>query len=163
MKKNLTLLLLIVLFFQNSAVAEVSMGEKIIGLTFKSLAKAYVVTLNINKFKEKYINKLERMEEEKFRTRYAKVYESIKELPPHLKATYGITEHMAKEEAIRNIESLEKKKAYEVINAIPDKLIAKLFKQHLSEKKEEIQRGKKNIVKQIKQLWSKIIEKAEKK
>jgi len=157
-----TILLLIAGFCLKSytfAQASVSTEDKIIGSTFKTLAKAYVAIVDINKLKQGNICKLNSMDEEKFQRRYVKIYEVIKDLPPALKARYKISEQMTKQEAIQNIQSLDKKKIYEMIDLIPDTLIAKHFKQYLKNKKQQIQKS--DIVEQIKNSWNKIIEKAE--
>ncbi len=147
------------LYFQNYVFAQenVSMEDKIIGSTFKTLAKAFVVMADIEKLKKNNIDKLNKMDKDKFKRRYTKVYEVIKDLPPKVKVSYGITEHMPKEQVITNIESLDKKKIYETIDSIPDTIIAKQFKQYLSEKKQEIQKS--NMVEQVNKFWNKMIEK----
>ena len=147
------------LCFKNYIFAQekVNIEEKIIGSTFKTLAKAFVVMVDMDKLKKNNIEKLSKMDEEKFRRRYAKVYEAIKDLPPKLKDSYGITEAMAKEQAIKNIESFDKKKIYETIDSIPDTIIVKQFKQYLSEKKQEMRKG--GLVEQINKLWDKMIRK----
>lgn len=154
--KTTILVLLTGLCFQSRIFAQenVSMEDKIIGSTFKTLAKAFVAMTDINKLKKDNIDILNKMEEAKFRTRYAKVYGVIKDLPPKLKASFRVTEHMAKEQAVKNIESLDKKRIYETIDSIPDTIIAKQFKRYLSEKQQEMQKS--NIVKQVNNLWVKM-------
>lgn len=158
---NLILLLIFILCFKDSNCAEekVSVTDRIIGSTFKALAKTFVATADINRLKKNNIDKLKKMENEKFKERYTKVYRVIKDLPPKLKVSYAITEDMTKEQAIRNIESFDKKKMYEMIDSIPDTIIAQQFRQYLSEKKQAIQKS--NIVEQINKFWHKIIRKAD--
>jgi hypothetical protein len=156
-----TVILLLVtgLCFQSYVFAKEKFGfeDMIIGLTFKTLAKAFVATEDIDKLKKNNIEKLNKMDEEKFKKRYAKIYEAIKDLPSDLKVSYGITEHMSKEQAIKNIELLDKKKIYETVDSVPDTIIAKQFKQYLSEKKQEIEKS--NIVEHINKLWDKMTRK----
>lgn len=158
---NLTTILLLVLglCFQNSIFAQekVRLEDRIIGSTFKALAKAFVVVMDFNKFKADNISKLSKMDEEKFQKRYAKVYLVVKELPFQIRIRYRISEQMTRGEVIRDIESLNKKQVYESIDSIPDTIIAKQFKQYLNEKKQKPQKS--NIVGQINQLWNKILEK----
>lgn len=164
MRIKIILLLILSLCFQSSIFAKekASVPDRIIGSTFKTLAKAFVATTDINKLKKNYIDKLNKMDNEKFKKRYAKVYETLKDLPPHLKAKYGISENMTKEQAIKNIESFDnKKKMYKIIDSIPDTFIVYHFKQYLSKTKQEIQ--KTNLVEQIKNFWNKMIEKMERK
>lgn len=156
------LLLVMGLYFQSCVFAQekVSVEDKIIGLTFKTLAKALVVTVDIGKFKKNNIDKLNKMDKEKFKRQYAKAYEAIKDLPSKLKISYGIAEDMPKEQVIKDIESLDKKKIYETIDYIPDTIIAKQFKKYLSEKKQEIQKS--SLVEEINKFWNKMLEKVNK-
>jgi len=155
----LSLFLTLILCFKTTAFAQekVVMEDKIIGSTFKALAKAFIVIADINKLKKNGIDKLNKMDEEKFQRRYAKVYEVIKDLPFRLKVSYGVTEHMTKEQAIKNIESLDKKKIYEIIDLVPDTIIANNFKQYLNKRKQVTQKS--NIVEQINKFWNKMLEK----
>ncbi|MCX5704624.1 MAG: hypothetical protein NTZ92_00915 [Candidatus Omnitrophica bacterium] len=159
---KVVLLLVIGLCFQSYTFAQekISMEDKIIGSTFKTLAKTFVVMVDIDKLKKDNINKLNKMDKEKFIKRYAKAYEVIKDLPPELKISYGITENMPKEQAIKNIESFDKKNIYKLIDSIPDTIIAKQFKKYLSEKKEEVQKS--SLVAQINKFWNKMVEKVNK-
>jgi hypothetical protein len=156
-----TVILLLVtgLYFQSYLFAQekVNIEDMIIGSMFKILAKTFVVTVDIDKLKKNNIEKLNKMDEEKFKRRYAKVYEGIKDLPNELKVSYGITEHMPKEQVIKDIESFDKEKIYETIDSIPDKIIATQFKQYLSEKQQEMRKS--NLVEQINKFWDKMTEK----
>ena len=97
------------------------------------------------------------MDDDKFKRRYSQVYKALEDLPPFLRGKYGITKDMAKEQAISNIKAADKKKIYEIIDSIPDKVISDQFKQYLNKSKEEIQRS--NIVKQVNKIWNKMVEK----
>ena len=156
---TLILILVIGLSFQSCAFAKekVSIEDMIIGSIFKSLAKAFVAVTDINKLKKDNIDKLNKMDTDKFRRRYAKVFEVIKDLPPELKSKYGVTVHMTKEQTIKNIESFDKETINETIDSIPDTIIVKQFKKYLSEKKQEIQKGK--LAEQINKFWNKIVDK----
>lgn len=156
---KIALSLIIILTISSHAFARqnVSVEDRIIGSTFKTLAKAFVAASDINRLKKDNIYKLSKMDNTKFQKRYAKVYPVIKELPEQLRMSYGISEYLGREEAIKDIESLDKLRLYEIIDAIPDTVIAAQFRQHLTRKKEEIQ--KINLVGQIKKIWAKIIEK----
>lgn len=138
-----------------------SLEDKIIGSTFKSLVKAFVATANIDQLKEKYINKINKMEEKKFRERYAKIYQKVKGLPNSLKTKHEITEYKSRKQAIKDIESLNKKKIYQAMDSIPNKMIADNFKEYLAEKKQEMQKS--NLVEQINKVWNKIARKTEEK
>jgi hypothetical protein len=138
----------------------VTMEDKIISSTFKTLVKAYVATADLNKLKQKGIDKINKMEERKFKERYSEVYDALKDLPKNLKLEYKVTDHKSKSEAIEDIKSVDKTKIYKAIDAIPDTIIADNFRQYLAQKKEELQ--KTNLAEQINRLWNKIIEKVKK-
>ena len=157
MLNKIILVLIINLSIQGFAFAQekVRVEDRMIGSAFKALAKAFVMAVDIDRLKKDNADKLKKMNEAKFNKKYAAAFKVIKDLPPKLKADYGITESMTKERAIQNIESLDKKKVYEMIDSIPDEIIAGQFKQYLREKKEEIEKS--GIVEQINKFWNKII------
>jgi len=140
------------------AEGKTSVGDQIIGSTFKTLAKAFVVTADIPALQQNNINKLKKMNGEKFKQRYAKIYEVIKDLPDNLKVSYGIKEDMTQEQVIQSLKILDKKKIYAVIDAVPDEIIAKQFKQYLNRKKQAIEQS--SVVEEMNKIWRKIIKKA---
>lgn len=154
-------ILLIIFFFAFSltclAQEKESLVDRAIASTFKGLARAYITTTDVNKLKKDSIDKLDKMDEKKFSKRYAEVYEVIKELPIKLKSRYGVTEAMTKEQAIHNINSLDKKKIYEGIDAIPDTFIVKQFRQYLDKEKQLVQGN--NVLDQINKLWNTMMKK----
>lgn len=157
--KRITLLLILAFCFQGLIFAQekANVEDRIVGLSFKSLAKAFVAISDIDKVKKNNIDKLKKINEDKFKQRYVKVYRIIKDLPVELKVKYGITEAMTKERVIKDVESLDKNKTYEIIDAIPDAIIAEQFKEYLREKKQEIQKS--SLIEQINMFWNKITEK----
>jgi len=157
---RIILLLVIGLGFQSCAFAveKVSLQDKAIGSTFKTLAKGFVVVMDIDKFKKDNISQINKLRPDKYKRKYAKVYEALKELPPNLKTKYGIIEDMPREQLIKGIELFNKKKIYEMIDLIPNTIIAKEFKRYLNKKKQGIQES--NIVKQVNEFWNKILAKA---
>lgn len=157
---RIILLLVIGLGFQGRALAaeKASLQDKIIGSTFKTLAKGFVAVMDINKFKKDNIAQINKLKPDKYKRKYAKVYEVIKELPSDLKNKYGIIEDMPREQLIKDIESLDKKNIYEAIDLIPDIIIAKEFKGYLNKKKQGVQES--NLVKEINNFWNKVLAEA---
>ncbi|MFH0790564.1 MAG: hypothetical protein V2A64_02935 [Candidatus Omnitrophota bacterium] len=154
--KLFLLLLLVFCFFRPVFAQEkLSIEDIVISSTFKSLAKGFILVSNINSLKKNNIARLNKMDGKKFNKQYAKVYNTLKDLPVRLKAAYKITEHMTKEEAVKNIESMDKKKMSKIIDSIPDKVIVSNFKRYISETKQKIQQN--NIIEQIDNLWNKVI------
>ena len=112
-----------------------TLKEKFVGTFVKTFAKSYVATHNLDKFKEKNIKKLLKMDEAKFQRVYTKIYnEMMVDLPQSLKDAYGVSENMTREKAIARIkEFASKKQIYTMINAVPNKMIAQHFKKHKQE------------------------------
>ena len=134
-KAKIIPLLIIIFLFQKQASAEATVGEKLIGVTVKGIAKLVVTTTDIDKVKKRFTDKLRGMDNEKFRVKYARLYEVIKDLPGDLKTVYRITPDMTKEQMIKNIESVNsKKEMYRTINRIPDRTIKELLKLYLANK-----------------------------
>ncbi|MBI4336003.1 MAG: hypothetical protein HY589_05045 [Candidatus Omnitrophica bacterium] len=156
MKKGIILFLTASLFFQGAAFAEdkTSAQDKFIGSTFKTLAKAFIVMSDIDRLKTDNIARIEKMDDAKFRKEYAKFYAVMWDLPQRLKAEYKISENMSKAQAAKWIESLDKKRSYELIDSMQDATIADEFKKYLRENKEEMRKG--NLAQQINNLWQKI-------
>ena len=113
--------------------AEAGVGEKVISTTIKSVVKGVVALTNLEKVKKKIVYKLDRMDKEEFRVRYTKFYKLIKDLPRDIKTKYKVTPHMSKYQMTKNIKSATKKEIYRIINRIPDKTVAELFKEYLKE------------------------------
>lgn len=143
-------------FAESATPQKPKLEDKVIGLTFKGLSKAFIAAMDLDKLKKSNIQKIADMPEEKLKIKYAKVYEALKECPA-LTDTYGITQNLNRGEIIKKIELLDKKQMYEIVDLVPDEFIASQFKQYLSNKSQKIQR---NLTEQVKQLWSKITEKA---
>lgn len=130
-----------------------TLKEKLIGNFVKTFAKTYVATHNLEKFKEKNIKKLRKMDEAKFQRVYNRIYkEMMADLPQSLKDMWGVSQEMTREKAIERIKSFtNKKQIYKMINAIPNKMIAQHFKKHKNEFKKTMKKetGVDGIVDQL--------------
>jgi hypothetical protein len=149
------------LCFQSFASAgqKSGMDNAKIASIFRSLAKAFIATADINQLKEQSINELRQMSEEKFRKEYAEVYRAIQGLPVHLKNRYRITAATTKAQVIQDIRSLNKNKVYELIDAVPDAVIAGEFMQYLNKKGNG---QSSNTAGQINAFWDGTMEKVRK-
>lgn len=132
---------------------ETTLTHNLIGSTFKTLAKAFIAAADIEKIKKNNAEKLKKMDEARFRKRYEKVYNIIKDCAS-LTEGYGLGKDLTKQQAIDKINSLDKKKACKIVDSIPNLLIANQFKLYLNEKKQEIEKS--NLVLQVQRLWDKI-------
>jgi len=128
--------------------------DNIIGSTFKTLAKTFTATVDIDKLKKYNIERLKKSDENKFRRQYLKVYNTVKDCP-WIIGRYGLTQDLSKAEAIDKINSLDKKKIYQTINAVPNSFIADQFKSYLAKKEEEIKKS--DIKGQVGRLWGQIV------
>jgi len=126
--------------------------------TIKTLAKIFVRTVDLEKVKARQIKALSKMKEAKFQKRYAEVYNVLKDLPPGLLAHEGITEHMTKQEAIKEIRRIDKPDLIDSIDKIPDHVIVKYVKEWLRRKPH--QSKDKTFLQQTDSLWKKFIQKA---
>jgi rhamnose utilization protein RhaD (predicted bifunctional aldolase and dehydrogenase) len=115
------------------AAENASVESKMVGATFKTLAKAYVATTDIEKLKAKKIQRIESMSEEWFAEKYDEVYPDIRKMPPSILKKYRVTEQLNKAQAIRIIRTLDKKKLYEIIDNVPDAVIAQKFNEQFGE------------------------------
>jgi hypothetical protein len=156
------LLILLLIFFNPRQIfpqENPGIDEILIGATFKALAKVFVLNTDIDKLKKDTIDKLNKMDNDKFRKRCAKVYGSIKDLADFLKVKFGIAQYMPKGRIIKDIESLSKKEICETIDSIPNRIIVREFYKYLKEKKVEALES--NIIEQVNRLWNKIIHKTD--
>ena len=146
-------LIIISLLFQGSTFAaeRLTLKDRMIGPTLKTLARMFVAVTNIRKLKKYNIRKIDKMDEKKFNKKYAQVYALLQDLPEGLKADYNLIEHMPKEQAIKTIESLDKRKIYKIIAAVPNDFIARQFKCYLHDKNQA--RQKNGYAKKIDDLW----------
>jgi hypothetical protein len=160
MRIKIIFLLLFVAVFQKSifAAEKTSLGDKVTGATFKSIAKAYITVVDFEKLKKANIERIKGMDEEKFKKRYAKSYRVISELPQKVKTTYGIDEYMSKQQAIRKINSMNQKKMCEIIDSIPEEVIAKYFKEYISTSKQNIKDS--TFLEQVRSFWERIVRNA---
>jgi len=139
---------------------ETKVQDKIIGTMFKGLAKAYIAITDLDKLKKNKIEELNQMSMEIYKYRYSRIYELAKDWSDTLKKNYKITEQMTREQAIKNIESVDKKKIYEMIDATSDTVIVEQFKKFLNQEGQEIK--KRSLGERVDRVWKKILEKLNK-
>lgn len=133
---------------------------KLVGGTFKTLAKAYVTTANIEQLKEKNIKRIESMKESWFRMRYAEVWDVVQRMPEKTRKKYNVTAGMTKSEAVDLIRSMDKKKICEIIDQAPDQVIYDEFRKELA-KNGKSSEG--NVMTRVSEIWNDIVGKINKK
>ena len=137
------------------AATEPAVDQQIISAVLKSLARAFIATADIEKIKRENIAKIERMRQDKFEVRRAKIMQAVKDMPAPIKEKYLLSENMSKDDAIMAIYLLDKKRLYEIIDAAPDAMLARLFKEHVSRTSQQIQSSQ--LAVQIRKIWDNFI------
>jgi len=132
----------------------VDFKDKLIASTFKTLAKTFVSTVDLDNLKRDNIRRINKMNEAKFRKKFTEIYAIIKDLPISIKLEYGIREDMTKEQVVKEIGSLNKAAIYRLIDQIPDTFITSQFRNYLVRGKQEIQQN--NLAAQISKVWDKM-------
>lgn len=133
--------------------SDVNLTDNTIAAAFKVLAKTFTVAVDLDRVKLNNIEKIRKMTDEKFNRRYAKIYNLLKSYP-HFCARYGFTESLTKNKAIIKITILDKKTIYEMIDAVPARLIANEFKSYLRARQVDLQKS--NLSVQVQQFWNKV-------
>ena len=128
------------------------LGDYTIAGTIKTLARGFVQTIDLEKAKTKHIKSLLKMNEAKFQKRYTEIYDVLKSVPLALRIHYGVTEHMTKKDAIKDIRRLDKTDLVQIIDGLPDQVIIQYVKNYLQHK-DQI------FLQQIDSLWKKITKK----
>lgn len=143
----------------SSGMADAGPGveARIVGPAFKTLAKAYVATANLKEVRSKSAARVQSMREDHFRKRYAQVYAVLNKLPVKMLMKYGVTQSLGKEQAVAVIRGLEKKDLYEIVDAVPDEVIAQEFRKTFEN--DDPQGGAPSLMTRVKETWGEIIKK----
>lgn len=131
--------------------------DKVIGSTFRGLARTFVAMTDINKLRDNSITKVEKMSDGKFNKKYAKAYDILKDLPEDIKLQYAITEQMTRQQAIANMKNLNKKEMYKLINAIPNNLIANAFYSNFKQEN-NVTVKKETMVERVENAWQSMMQ-----
>jgi hypothetical protein len=134
-----------------SSAQKPSVEDALVGSMFKTMAKTYLAAVDIEKFKANNISRVNGFNEESFRRHYAR-FLRVAGKSPRLKKEFGLSPDMAKEKAISLFRSLDKKKLYRMIDAVPDQVVNDEFKLYLS--REKIKSRNRNIGDQVKMVWA---------
>ena len=129
-----------------------SLSDIIIGATFKTLAKAFLLAVDFNKAKKNGMDKINNMSEVKFRKHYTRVGKLIK-YSPVLSARYGFNENMNKVQLLEKLRPLDRKQLNEILDSVPDASIGEQFKAYINEKGYSLTLG--NIVEHINKFLNK--------
>jgi len=125
--------------------------DALVGSMFKTLAKAYLATVDIEKFKANNVSQVNGFDEQDFRRHYARFFRVV-EQSPRLKKEFGLSPDMTKGKVLALVRSLDKKKLSRMIDAIPNTVVNDEFKLYLN--REKIKSRDKNIAEQVKMVWA---------
>jgi hypothetical protein len=131
--------------------------DRMIGSAFKALAKVFTASADIGKIQKENIRRIQKMDEAKFRRRYAAVYAKLKDCRA-LASQYGLKESMSRQEAVVRIRLLSKESIYRAIDMVPDSFIAAQFRHYLVTRKEAVMES--GLAQQVNGFWQKIIRKS---
>ena len=140
------------------------LNERLIGFTFRNMARAFVLTQDLDKTKSDLVGKISKMNEEKFYSFYYDFYEHVYDLQ-FLVNKYKLCEDMPRDEVIKAIKSLDKNVLYEVIDNIPDKIITREFNRYMRyakkdgedmNKLEQLSKALGRMIEKIKSKYSKV-------
>lgn len=153
---RITMVLAFILCFQGLVFSaeKPTVQDRVVGGTFKTMAKAYIATADIGKLKNSNIKRIESMRADWFNKQYAEVYALIKDLPPKLRKKYDVRPGMTKAEAITIIRSLDKKQIYAIIDQVPDPMINQQFNAQFSGKENDTDTG---LMDRVHMIWGRVI------
>lgn len=157
----LLFIFVILICSQNALYAQdrASVMDHAVAVTFKTLAKGYVATVDLEKIKKNQIAHLNKMNDEKFKKHFQKVSLVLKSLPSEFRIKYGLKDSMTKEDITEKISRLDKKDINQMIDDVPDAFIVFQFKQYLGSLKEDFEQS--NVIQKIHEFWDKITPQAE--
>ncbi len=133
--------------------------ELLVGQTVKVFAKGYIAVTDIDKVRQTNIAKLQKMDDQEFKRKYAAVYRDMNGLSPETKAAYGIDDKMDRSTTITKIRSATKDDLYTIIDSIPNAFITKHFEAYMTEKGLDLQQSL--STREIKRFWKNIRRKIE--
>jgi len=148
------ILILFQIFGVSCSFADDFNPENLVAVSLKALAKGFVLTMDVTKVKAKEIKKISGMSNDKFHKQYQRVYAVLKGVPPQMRTKYGLAENITKQEAVENIEHLQKKDMMKFIDSVPDKLIVKEVNDYFSRTAQKVGH---NPIKLVNDLWHKMI------
>jgi len=132
-----------------------SASDKLVAVSFKAMAKAFLAVSDVNKLKKDSIARVEKMNEGKFRKKYSRAYPILRTLPAALKKEYAVSEDMDKAQAIANLRSLNKDRAYQLIDQVPDQTVVMAFKEY--GRRSAAAKNNEDISVRIRWVWNKIM------
>ena len=89
--------------------------DRLISVTFKTLAKTYIATTDFNALKNNTITRLQQLDTDSFHEKYPNTLKLIDDAPV-LTKQFGLRSDMPRDQAVAFIRSLDKKKASALIS-----------------------------------------------
>lgn len=127
--------------------------DRLISVTFKTLAKTYIATTDFNALKNNTVTRLQQLDTDGFYERYPNTLQFIDDAPV-LTKQFGLRSDMSCEQAVAFIRSLDKKKVSAMIDAVPDQVVARHIMQSFSQEANSAK--SKNVMDRVRQAWTDI-------
>ncbi len=134
--------------------------DRMIGSSVKLMAKAYILTADIEKLKKHHAARIRGMDDDSFRVQYANTLGVIEE-SPGLRERFGLGAYMDREAMVATVEGLNKDKLYKMIDAVPDKVISSRFKRFMARRGDQM-RGM-DVPARVQYAWRSLVGRIEKK
>lgn len=132
---------------------KLNVQDQLIASSLKTTAKAYVVSMDLEKVKQKHLVPISRMNEAEFKARYFEMFEIIRR-SPRLWNEFGIRPEMTPDQASAKISKLSKKQICGIIDAIDDAAVAAKFHEYLDNRNQGV--DNENILDQVKRVWESV-------
>jgi hypothetical protein len=130
--------------------------DRAIGAAFKTLSKALISATDLEKLKQENIKKIKGMDEEKFRSRYSDYFNIINQAPL-LQSKYRLSKDMTRQQAIERLKGLDKKELCDMVDSVPDSVIAQEFNKNVEKYKSKVENQ--DFSQKIDYIWGRVREK----
>lgn len=137
----LVLIFVMVFCFGAYAQEKTGLDEKIIGMAFRTVMRVFVAASDMDQLKRNNVVKVKAMDDHDFAAKRARVYDLTKDLPENIKKDYVISPDINREQVVMDIEKLDKKRAYQIIDALSDKALTRMFRKARGKRAEKAHKG----------------------
>jgi hypothetical protein len=142
-------------FAQVKSDSGLNVQDKIVASTFKVMAKIYLSTVDENQLKNKAIRSLTKMNNDKYKKRYAEIYAALKDYP-QVTSKYRLVSDMSKEKAMARINAFSKRDLNILVEDIPDECVIREYNIYLKEKQKD-NANKRDMLEEVHKTWENIL------
>lgn len=102
---------------------ELSMADKAVAMTMRTMAKAILAKSDVPKLQKQEIDRINTLNDAQFAAHYAEMYSAIK----MTRARYGFRKQMTKTQVIKAVSKLNEEKITDMIDSTPDEEVLKVY------------------------------------